>query len=85
MCLNGHQVLRSSRHPSPRKYSDEELIAIATEFKGTIKWDTSKPDGTPRKLLDISRAQTLGWQPTISLKTGIKSTIDDYIRTVDTQ
>ena len=56
-----------------------ELIAITTGFKGTIKWDTSKPDGTPRKLLDISRAKTLGWQPTISLKTGIQSTINDYL------
>ena len=56
-----------------------ELIATATGFKGTIKWDTSKPDGTPRKLLDISRAKTLGWQPTISLKTGIQSTINDYL------
>jgi len=56
-----------------------ELIATATGFKGTIKWDTSKPDGTPRKLLDISRAKTLGWQPTISLTTGIQSTINDYL------
>ena len=62
-----------------------ELIAIATGFKGAIKWDTSKPDGTPRKLLDISQAQTLGWQPTISLKAGIESTIDDYLSTIGIQ
>ena len=62
-----------------------ELIAIATGFKGTIKWDTSKPDGTPRKLLDISRAKTLGWQPTISLKTGIESTINNYLSTIGSQ
>ena len=56
-----------------------ELIASATGFKGAIKWDTSKPDGTPRKLLDISRAKALGWQPTINLKAGIESTINDYL------
>ena len=62
-----------------------ELIATATGFKGAIKWDTSKPDGTPRKLLDISLAQKLGWQPTISLKAGVKSTINDYLSTIGTQ
>ena len=62
-----------------------ELIAIETGFKGSIEWDTSKPDGTPRKLLDISLAQTLGWQPKISLKAGIQSTINDYLSTIDTQ
>jgi GDP-L-fucose synthase len=62
-----------------------ELIATATGFKGSIKWDTSKPDGTPRKLLDISLAKNLGWQPAISLETGIKSTIDDYLSTIGIQ
>ena len=62
-----------------------ELIAIATGFKGAIKWDASKPDGTPRKLLDISLAQTLGWQPTISLEAGIKSTINNYLSTIGTK
>ena len=60
-----------------------ELIATATGFKGTIKWDTNKPDGTPRKLLDISLAQTIGWLPTITLKEGIKSTINDYLSTIE--
>ena len=62
-----------------------ELIATATKFKGAIKWDTSKPDGTPRKLLDISLAQKLGWQPRISLKAGIETTINDYLNTIRNQ
>jgi GDP-L-fucose synthase len=51
------------------------LVAALAGFKGEIAWDSSKPDGTPRKVLDISRAQALGWQPKISLKEGISSTI----------
>ena len=44
-----------------------EKIAKITKFEGEIKWDKSKPDGTPRKLLDISRITNLGWQPKITL------------------
>jgi GDP-L-fucose synthase len=51
-----------------------ELIARVVEFKGAIEWDTTKPDGTPRKLLDISRIRALGWRPTISLEDGIRQT-----------
>ena len=50
-------------------------IAIEIGFKGEIKWDISKPDGTPKKLLDISRIKSLGWQPTISLDEGITKTV----------
>jgi GDP-L-fucose synthase len=51
------------------------LVAALAGFKGEIAWDSSKPDGTPRKVLDITRAQALGWQPKISLEEGISSTI----------
>ena len=50
-------------------------IAIEIGYKGEIKWDISKPDGTPKKLLDISRIKSLGWQPTISLDEGITKTV----------
>jgi GDP-L-fucose synthase len=55
-----------------------QLIADLTGFKGEIVWDSSRADGTPRKVLDIQRIQKLGWEPTISLRVGIQSTIDWY-------
>jgi GDP-L-fucose synthase len=53
-------------------------VAAATDFTGQIKWDSSKPDGTPRKVLDVSRIKALGWKPTITLDEGIASTIAWY-------
>lgn len=54
------------------------LIADLSGFKGEISWDTSRPNGTPRKVLDSSRMRSLGWVPKISLRDGIRSTIDWY-------
>jgi GDP-L-fucose synthase len=48
-----------------------ELICDVVGFRGELKWDRSKPDGTPRKLLDVSKIKKLGWQPTISLRDGV--------------
>lgn len=45
-----------------------------TEYQGRVAWDTSKPDGTPRKLLDISRLSSLGFKPQIPLRDGIART-----------
>ena len=53
-------------------------IALATGYSGQIEWDTLRPDGTPRKVLDISRLSSLGWEPTITLDEGIASTIAWY-------
>ena len=53
------------------------LIAKYTDFKGEILWDNSKPDGTFRKNLDISRIKSLGWQPKLSLKFGIEKLIKE--------
>ena len=55
-----------------------ELVAEVAGFKGEIAWDSSKPDGTPRKVLDVSKAKSLGWSPKISLRDGIASTISWY-------
>jgi GDP-L-fucose synthase len=49
-----------------------QLVAEVTGFKGSIEFDRSKPDGTPRKLLDVSRLQSLGWNAGISLPDGLK-------------
>jgi GDP-L-fucose synthase len=51
------------------------LIGKEVGFKGVIEWDRSRPDGTPRKLLDCSRIRNLGWGPRISLEYGIRETI----------
>ena len=56
-----------------------EVIRKIIDFKGDIIWDTSKPDGTPRKLLDISNLTDLGWKPKISLEKGLKQTYDWYL------
>jgi GDP-L-fucose synthase len=53
-----------------------EIISRVTGFKGTLKWDTSKPDGTPQKLLDTTRINDLGWAPSIGLEAGIRSTYE---------
>jgi GDP-L-fucose synthase len=55
-----------------------ETIKRITGFEGSIEWDSSKPDGTPRKLLDVSRLTALGWKAKISLEDGITSTYQWY-------
>jgi GDP-L-fucose synthase len=55
-----------------------ELIREIVGYEGEIAWDATKPDGTPRKLLDVSRITALGWQPKISLAEGIRSTYEWY-------
>ena len=55
-----------------------ELVAELAGFTGELAWDVSKPDGTPRKVLDVSKAKALGWAPQISLRDGIASTIAWY-------
>jgi GDP-L-fucose synthase len=51
-----------------------EMVAAATQFRGRLVFDASKPDGTPRKFLDTSRLTSLGWRPKITLKAGIEQT-----------
>jgi GDP-L-fucose synthase len=53
-------------------------ISKFSNFKGETKWDSSKPDGTPRKVLDVSRLKALGWEPKISLDQGIQETIQYF-------
>jgi len=56
-----------------------EIVAQATGYRGAIAWDPSKPDGTPRKLLDVSRLSALGWRARIGLTEGIKSTYQSFL------
>ena len=55
-----------------------EEVAKSTGFRGQILWETTKPDGTPKKLLDVTRMSRLGWRAKISLVEGLKSTFNDY-------
>jgi GDP-L-fucose synthase len=55
-----------------------ELVRAVVGFEGEIIWDTSKPDGTPKKQLDISRITALGWSPSISLRDGVAATYKWY-------
>jgi len=55
-----------------------EIVADEVGYQGTTKWDTSKPDGTPRKLLDVSIINGLGWTATTSLREGIRLAIADF-------
>lgn len=55
------------------------LVQRVVGHQGTIQWDASKPDGTPRKLLDTSRIQALGWQPQIILEQGLTATYQHFL------
>jgi len=56
-----------------------ELICDVVGFNGELVWDATKPDGTPRKLLDITKIRALSWQPTIPLRQGIAQTYDWFL------
>jgi GDP-L-fucose synthase len=55
-----------------------EQVAAATGYRGTIEWDSSKPDGTPKKQLEVSRLAELGWRARIPLAEGLASTVADF-------
>lgn len=55
------------------------LVADAAGFKGNLEWDSTRPDGTPRKVLDSTKANELGWRSKISLEEGVASTIEWYL------
>lgn len=57
-----------------------ELIGRTVGYRGAIEWDTSKKDGTPRKLLDISRIRGIDWEPSIALAEGLRQTVDWYLK-----
>ena len=57
-----------------------EQIAEVVGFKETIEWDTSKPDGTPKKQLDVSRMQGLGWNAKIQLSQGLQAAYSDLLK-----
>ena len=55
-----------------------QLVAKAVGYQGETDWDTTKPDGTPRKLLDVSKIKSFGWQPRVDFEDGLNLAITDY-------
>ncbi len=60
-----------------------ELIQDIVGHKGNILWDSSKPDGTPRKLMDVSKLHQLGWKHKVTLKEGIEKTYDWFLKNTE--
>ena len=56
-----------------------ELVAKVVGYTGEIKWDTTKPNGTPRKLLDVSKATNLGWTYKTELEDGLRLSYEDFL------
>ena len=56
-----------------------EMVAATVGYEGTITWDTSKPDGTPRKLLDVSKMTSLGWTATTTLEQGLREVYREFL------
>jgi len=56
-----------------------ELVAQATGFGGKIVWDSTKPDGTPRKLMDVTKLTKLGWKARIDLRDGVEKTYRSFL------
>jgi GDP-L-fucose synthase len=59
-----------------------EIISKIINFRENIEWDTSKPNGTPRKLLNVDKIKALGWEPKINLNDGITSTYKWYKKSI---
>lgn len=74
--VQSHLNVGSGREISIKELA--ETVADVVGFTGSIEWDTSKPDGTPRKLMDSSRLRNLGWEPGIELREGITRAYQDF-------
>lgn len=59
-----------------------QIVAKVVGFKGEIRWDTAKPDGTPRKLMDTTRLFDMGWRPKVDLEEGIRRSYADFVSRV---
>jgi GDP-L-fucose synthase len=81
ICLEKYDSDEHINIGSGREISIHDLankISDAVGYRGETIWDSTKPDGTPRKVLDITKVKSLGWEPSISLEQGISSTVNWY-------
>ncbi len=74
----GHVNVGSSSELSIKELA--ELVCEVVGFEGAIVWDTEKPDGTPRKLMDSSKLYSMGWTPSISLRAGVERTYREFLK-----
>jgi GDP-L-fucose synthase len=82
-CIDKYDDSKQINVGSGHELSIKDLatkISAVVEFMGKIIWDSSKPDGTPRKVLDSSKIAQMGWKPIISLDQGIASTVEWYLQ-----
>ena len=83
LCMDKYDDSKQINVGSGQEVSIKDLagkISKAVGFTGEISWDSTKPDGTPRKVLDSSKIVNLGWKPLISLDQGIASTVEWYLQ-----
>jgi GDP-L-fucose synthase len=83
LCMDNYDDSKQINVGSSQEVSIKDLadkISKAVGFKGEVIWDSSKPDGTMRKVLDSSKITKLGWKPLISLDQGIASTVEWYLQ-----
>jgi GDP-L-fucose synthase len=81
--MDRHETPELINVGSGTDYSILELaqkIAAVVDYTGRIEWDATKPDGMPRKLLDVSRIRTMGWHHQIDLEQGLRSVVNDFRR-----
>lgn len=76
----GHVNVGSGSELSIRSLA--ELVQRIVGYRGRVVWDTSKPDGTPRKLMDSNKLYAMGWKPTISLEQGVEATYREFINSI---
>ncbi len=62
-----------------------EVVRKVVDYSGEVVWDTAKPDGTPRKLLDSSRILEMGWRPSVELEHGVRLAYQDYLRSLSSE
>ena len=67
----------SGKHLTIRELT--EMFAKTVGYEGRILWDTSKPNGTPRKLLDVSKSAALGWKYSTELEEGLRLSYEDFL------
>ena len=79
---NGNELLNVGTGEDVTIKEAAEMVAKTVGYEGDIVWDHTKPDGTPRKVLDVSRIQATGWKSEVSLEEGLKRTVEWYAKSI---